>query len=137
MFEDLVKRLRTIRPEDYDNPMDFAFGVQQAMCESADAIEKLSKKVEEWQEEACKWNNEYYNLLDNTPDWIPMTERPPEEELAFYQCYTDAGMVVQCLWTNNRTGLGPLGEWGWRFTDVPPRQKVTHWMLLPEPPKEK
>lgn len=68
--------------------------------------------------------------------WIPMTEQLPEEELCFYLCYTDKGVIVECLWTNNRTGLGPLDEWGWRFMDVPSHQRITHWMSLPEPPKE-
>lgn len=47
MYDELVKRLRTICPEDYVHPMDFAYGVQQAMCEAADAIEELNRKVEE------------------------------------------------------------------------------------------
>ena len=69
-------------------------------------------------------------------EWIPVTERLPSEELDFYLCYTDAGIVVECLWTNNKYGLGPFGDWGWRLMDVPQHQKVTHWMPLPEPPKE-
>ena len=68
--------------------------------------------------------------------WTPMTKRQPPEELCFYSCYTDKGVIVECLWTNNRTGLGPLDEWGWRFMDVPSHQHITHWMPLPEPPKE-
>ena len=68
--------------------------------------------------------------------WISVKERLPEKSLAFYLCYTDAGIIVECLWTNNKYGLGPFGEWGWRIMDVPQHQSVTHWMPLPEPPKE-
>ena len=86
---------------------------KRVLRHTADAIEELSK-----------------------PRWIPVTERLPSEELAFYLCYTDAGIVVECLWTNNKYGLGTFGNWGWRLMDVPQYQKVTHWMPLPTPPKE-
>ena len=44
MYEGLVNRLRTISPEEYGNPLDFAYGAQQALCEAADAIEELLQK---------------------------------------------------------------------------------------------
>lgn len=44
-YEEQVKRLRTMCPEDYDNPMDFAYGAEQALSEAADAIEELSKRM--------------------------------------------------------------------------------------------
>ena len=123
MYENLVKRLRDKASAlDYDGWVDTAASLEEA----ADAIEELIEVIQ---------NHDFLESLVK-PDWISMTERPPKEELAFYQCYTDAGLVIQCLWTNNRTGLGPLGEWGWRFMDVPSHQKITHWMPLPEPPKE-
>lgn len=91
---------------------------EHLMKKAARAIEELVGKVEQ------------------LPHWIPMTEHLPKEELCFYSCYTDKGVVVECLWTNNKYGLGPLGEWGWRLMDVPPHQYITHWQPLPEPPKE-
>lgn len=41
MYEELVKRLREIHPEEFGDAWDFAFACQQAMHESADAIEEL------------------------------------------------------------------------------------------------
>ena len=118
MYDELVKRLRSK-------------GCQICpICrEAADAIEELSKQNKKW-EEAVKI------ALDFIPRWISVEERLPSEELCFYLCYTDEGVIVECLWTNNKYGLGPFGEWGWRLMDVPQHQRVTHWMPLPKPPKE-
>lgn len=104
------------------------------MEQAAEVIEELSHDYEKLAEDF----NGAVELLHKRekPRWIPVTERLPSEELAFYLCYTDAGIVVECLWTNNKYGLGPFSDWGWRLVDVPQYQKVTHWMPLPEPPKE-
>ena len=48
MYEELVKRLRELHPEEFSNAWDFAFACQQAMCEAADAIEELSKELEKY-----------------------------------------------------------------------------------------
>lgn len=125
MNDDLVKRLRdrAKREDDY-----YEHG-GDVINEAADTIEKLIEIIQ---------NHDFLESLIK-PSWTPMTERTPKEELCFYLCYTDKGVIVECLWTNNRTGLGPLGEWGWRFMDVPSHQHITHWMPLPpapEPPKE-
>lgn len=81
--------------------------------EAADAIEELSK-----------------------PRWISVEERLPKEEAEIYWCYTNMGIMCECRWTNNRFGVGESDKWGWNIMDVPQYQKVTHWMPLPEPPKE-
>jgi len=41
MYDELVKRLREIHPEEFGDAWDFAFACQQAMHEAADAIEEL------------------------------------------------------------------------------------------------
>lgn len=43
-YDELIKRLREIHPEEFGDKWDFAFACQQAMHEAADAIEKLSKR---------------------------------------------------------------------------------------------
>ena len=43
MYDELVKRLRGIHPEEYDDEWEFAYDCQRAMNEAADAIEELSK----------------------------------------------------------------------------------------------
>lgn len=63
MYDELVKKIRHCATD----PMHCLSCVEdkdgrcfaRLMTQAADAIEKLSKKVDEWQEEACKWNNEY------------------------------------------------------------------------------
>lgn len=124
MYEELVKRLRRYveieRSENHGAELE---------AEAADAIEKLIEVIQ---------NHDFLESLIK-PHWIPVTERLPREELCFYLCYTDEGVIVECLWTNNKYGLGPFGEWGWRLMDVPQHQRITHWMPLPpppEPPKE-
>lgn len=42
MYEELIKRLREIHPEEFGDAWDFAFACQQAMHEAADAIEELA-----------------------------------------------------------------------------------------------
>lgn len=133
MYEELVKRLREHN----------GWALNETLDEAADAIEQLDKDLERakewesfWEKEATEALKKFQVSVASKPRWIPVTERLPSEELAFYLCYTDAGIVAECLWTNNKYGLGPFGDWGWRLMDVPQYQKVTHWMPLPEPPKE-
>ena len=59
--------------------------------------------------------------------WIPVSERLPEE-LKNVLAYTDVGSFVETAhWTGYRW------EKTWDFEDL---YGVTHWMPLPEPPKE-
>ena len=57
--------------------------------------------------------------------WIPVTERLPESDTAVIVA-TDSGMVFQCLYAYD----------GWDLWDGY-TVNITHWMPLPEPPKEK
>lgn len=89
---------------------------------AADAIEELSRKYIEERNAAVELTGE----LASKPRWIPVTERLPEEN-------------VPCIVYNKY--YGPMVGWrvdgerfripGSRFPDHP-----THWMPLPEPPKE-
>lgn len=74
--------------------------------------------------------------IEPAQQWVPVTERLPEEERNIYWVYTDFGSMHECRWTNNRFGLGESDTWGWSIFDVPQHSKVTHWRELPEPPKE-
>ena len=131
MYTELVKELR-------ESPAN-----KRLMVYAADAIEELARQRnaaeenrEHWEKRAGEMEVNWHVAEGKAPRWVSVKERLPEKELAFYLCFTDCGIVIECLWTNNKYGLGPFGEWGWRLMDVPQYQKVTHWMPLPQPPKE-
>ena len=56
------------------------------------------------------------------PRWIPVTERLPEEYKAVFVCYKSGTVYINYI----RQG----GKWNCIGDDI------THWMPLPEPPKE-
>ena len=70
------------------------------------------------------------------PHWIPVTERPKEEEKSYWVCLEDGGQC-QCRWTNDIYGLGAneWSKWGWKKVDLPQFSKVVAYMPLPEPYK--
>lgn len=63
-------------------------------------------------------------------EWISVKERLPEEKKAHYLCYLDDDSIAVCYWSNiSINGI----RWEWHN---PNWKEVTHWMPLPEPPKE-
>ena len=71
-------------------------------------------------------------LEAQVPRWIPVEERLPEENAeVLCCCKMQKGDVYYTLGVNYRNG--------WSFDNDPYAehdQTVTHWMPLPEPPKE-
>lgn len=76
--------------------------------------------------------------------WISVKERLPEDELPKeterkqIRCvvFTDKGSVKTCVRQRYRTkrhGVWGYTAWEWSKSDF---AKPTHWMPLPEPPKE-
>ena len=76
--------------------------------------------------------------------WIPVTERLPEDDLPTQtervqiRClvFTNKGSVKTCSRQRCRTkrnGVWGYTAWEWSKADF---AKPTHWMPLPEPPKE-
>ena len=57
--------------------------------------------------------------------WIPVAERLPKKNTAVIAA-TDNGIVFQCLYAYDGWDL-------WEGNEV----NITHWMPMPEPPKEK
>ena len=76
----------------------------------------------------------------NVPSWIPVTERLPEDDLP-KNSKTKQIKVITALISDNgvRTVRSQMrykdtwyDRWVWKYS----ASKITHWMLLPEPPKE-
>jgi len=103
----------------------------QTRLQAADAIEELSKK----RDAAC-WGCKCSKIERN--EWIPVTERLPTGD-DYMPCYENYDGAV--LWYTNSgvMGLGwyydSTGNWS-DTEDCSPLGKVTHWMPLPQPPKE-
>ena len=76
--------------------------------------------------------------------WISVKERLPDKEEKYHLCYAKGGYHCICLWTNDIFGLRsvyinhykPGSKWGWSMHTKPKYDEITHWMPLPEPPKE-
>jgi hypothetical protein len=118
MYDELVKRLQdfaagTMRDED----AQLAF----------DVIEELSKK----RDAAC-WGCKCEKIEPSV--WIPVTEHLPEEHVFVLIRQDDDRMMVA-----ERVD----GDWWYRYFaydvdrwDENEQGTITHWMPLPEPPKE-
>lgn len=119
MYEELVKRLRSHN----------GWALNETLDEAADAIEELSREID--------IDNAAITAMDAAmPRWIPVTERLPEDARDVLVCYgfTHDGVMTE------RRFMGVIEYFA--FDAVPHWQHestgltVTHWMPLPEPPKE-
>lgn len=134
MNENVVKALRVCTSErtiskcskicPYHNVQDCR---TKLMIDAADAIEKLSREIDT--------DNAAMTAMDVAmPRWISVAERLPEKN-GKYLCYVKrfgqyAGMqyyyVDVLVFQEDRF-----------FEDGIGTERVTHWMPLPQPPKEK
>lgn len=129
MYDDLVKRLRAaaIMSEALSIFLPHSEGsaVAKLYNEAADAIEELSKRVDE---SIPKDDAEIIIAEVAKPRWIPVTERLPDAGKRVL-CYCRANIYeVMKMWTD--------GDWVYDMNHVYMHSFVTHWMPLPEPPKE-
>ena len=117
MYDELIKRLNA-----YSALYENHGGIT---AEAADAIEELSRE----NESLAKSVNEASEILRKR--WIPVTERLPE--------YDSVVLVTdgEDVGTGYRYTLGEIGFTGWAvpFADIE-EDNVSHWIPLPEPPKE-
>ena len=129
MYEDLIKRLRNVSIELWQSDH-----VSVLLLEAADAIEELSRLHEAQRQNLITLMNE-----EPEPKWIPVTERLPEidekhhcskDVLAYLK---DGGMCFTALEENI---FGQACFECERNPAVEEEMIVTHWMPLPEPPKE-
>lgn len=76
-------------------------------------------------------------IAESKDEWIPVSERLPEEENKRYWICTDCGYQCECRWTNvNPIWTYLTTDWHWNIMDVPQYSKVVAWMPLPEPYKK-
>jgi hypothetical protein len=122
MYDEIVKRLRELHPEEFGDAWDFAFACQQAMCEAADAIKELSMKLHGDEAAIAGMKREIERMVvAGNPRWIPVSERlPSAHELVLVY---NPGYLMS-------TGfMYEDGRWRVRSVDYP--ETPTHWMPLP------
>jgi len=119
MYEELVERLKIAA--------DWAgkgFCITPSLClEAADAIEEDDIAFRQLE-------RDYKVLCGNLPKWIPVTETLPEKYTAVLAAGN--GEVACGLFVGFAE---PAHVASWDLDNVA-AEPVTHWMPLPEPPKE-
>ena len=146
MYDELVKRLRELAsiPAHCENVADCDQCSKEDIClsftneriietatQAADAIVALCNLCASQSKDCSEAVAKYLELWAKQPRWIPVTERLPEE-------YVNVLCHLRSLDRQSEyysiDHLMEDGQWwkaanSWRF-------EVTHWMPLPEPPKE-
>ena len=123
--EELIKRLRACAENSTTRVcLTCPWALHQKGCITA-MVTAAADAIEELTEDNAALNGTVANLLEQikdlaSPRWIPVTERMPEEDVAVLTWGKQAVVLID--WHRN-------GKWF--VTDG-----VTHWMPLPEPPKE-
>lgn len=125
-YDELVKRLREHN----------GWALNETLDQAADAIEELQKRVDvekafsdAWEENANECRVRFQKLLATFPKWISVNERLPEKEGYYITAFRfgDVGSNVFMRFNDGE------GKWYQNSKDT---GEVTHWMNLPEPPKE-
>lgn len=134
MRDDLVKRLReaakmsevlaVLLPHSEGN------ATAKLYNEAADAIKELQKAVNFHKFNSEFWEGKYNILADEK--WIPVTERLPEDRQSVLVHRDDGGIFIFEYFTTSPTDECWIDD----HLNVYSAYSVTHWMPLPEPPKE-
>lgn len=129
MYEKLISSLRICQGMCEGSRFEEA---AKLLTQAADAIEGLSGLVDRYGGETGiknlqEYANKYWDLLKNAPRWIPVTERVPEPELYLVRCNEVHKHIYRIAYCYNSV-------WYEDSNDI--TEFVTHWISLPEPPKE-
>lgn len=122
MYEEFVKDLRLAADPEYTFP-GRCFDNYKAFAQAADAIEELSRTVEEQKAQIITM------AAEGKPQWISVEERLPEEDGNYLVNCSSAVCESNFSIRREAHWLDPVEEWE-KYEDV------THWMALPEPPQE-
>jgi hypothetical protein len=123
MYEDLIKALRCCaEPErcSFDGCPKLTADTYAGDCslsvnnEAADAIEALSAELDR---------------LKEANRWIPVTEKLPDEQQDVLIWFDRCGGDKDIGWYSTKRKAWFVRSWLLNYN-------VTHWMPLPEPPKE-
>ena len=110
MYDDLVKRLREHN----------GWALNETLDKAADAIEDLENRLNLWRH-------------DKISRWIPVTE-PPKEDGKYITLFADGFVCENHYMVFTYDDMHPEGgKW---YHNEASLGGVTHWMSLPEPPKE-
>ena len=133
-YRELVKRIHSqavYLPEKFSKNAELL----DVLMKAADAIEELKKDLERskeyetfWEKEANEALKKFKVAVASKPRWIPVTEQLPEEYVNVL-CYCSRNKQYGCgEWSKEDNGTI---YWSGLNGMIP-----THWMPLPEPPKE-
>lgn len=61
-------------------------------------------------------------------EWISVEDRLPDQVGCYLTCYKDEEIAIAAYW--------PHFKIRWMYLDIEKSIDPTHWMPLPEPPKE-
>lgn len=119
-------------------------GPKEDLSEAANIIEELSNLVNHYGgETGIKDLNEfagkYWDLLKNVPRWIPVTENLPKTRESILG-KKSSKVIVAFHFDDGTQGTDTAhtlnGEWVFEDHITVVARTITHWMPLPEPPKE-
>ena len=155
MYDELIKSLRVCGSHDCTSECTFCGKVDGSDCyaelnrRAADAIENLVSSARRWELEAAATKTErdeylsqnrqlaeaWHNALAMLPRWISVKEQlPGMYETVLVSVASRNGYNEPCtyetLGTMNAAGLCLL------YGTSADGERITHWMPLPEPPKE-
>lgn len=129
MYEEVIQRLRSHN----------GWALNETLDAAADAIEELNRDLD------FAVRSKAAAVKACTPRWIPVTERLPEEDGEYLTWFRvddsepsfgifpfDANVPAFGYWDDY---YDPV-TYGWAGSDFIEVKGVTHWMPLPEPPKE-
>lgn len=127
MYDELIKRLR-------ETSVDFGESdhVSVMMIEAADAIEELVEERDMYIKAMADEHNRAARLAWEHR-WIPVTERLPDYGEVVQ--ITDGIEVGHGYLEGVNTTVGIALLWHSPFCDID-EEHITHWMPLPEPPKD-
>ena len=107
-----------------DDTLEHICTLERIRATQASTITSLRDAVSKHQLVQSRMQEEISRLESQIPRWIPVEEMLPEKHAGVIVCCDDGFVFLM-------THDGKHWNWNGRYED-----SVTHWMPLPEPPKE-